>query len=122
MSVLSIILAILTTLFGGLNIFQFLFLRSTKKEYEAKAEKAATDSSEAKHDYLVKRLESVERLYKQQGDMFDAVRQDVLHMKLDLQEKDQKIIMYETEIKSLTTKVARLEEELQAYKVIKGKV
>lgn len=34
------ILGIVVALFGGLNIFQFIFLRVTKKEYEAKAEQA----------------------------------------------------------------------------------
>lgn len=34
------ILGLATALFGGLNIFQFIFLRVTKKEYEAKAEQA----------------------------------------------------------------------------------
>lgn len=112
------LLGVLATLFAGLNIFQFIFFRATKKEYEAKAEKAETDSSEAKHDYLVKRIESMEKLYQQQGEILDAVRAKVLALQQDVQERDQKIIKYESKITTLNDKVTKLEKEVQAYKTI----
>ena len=43
------LLTIAVALFGGLNIFQFIFLRATKQKYEAEASKAAT---EAKHERI----------------------------------------------------------------------
>ena len=128
----TILLTVLTVLFGGLNIFQFIFFRSTKKEYEAKAEKTAIESSDAKHDYLVKRVESMEQLYQKQGEVLDSVRKDVLRLTQDVQDRDTKIIKYESEIKSLRSnyeskieslnaKVTKLEKEVEAYKTISGK-
>lgn len=128
----TILLTVLTVLFGGLNIFQFIFFRSTKKEYEAKAEKTAIESSDAKHDYLVKRVESMEQLYQKQGEVLDSVRKDVLRLTQDVQDRDTKIIKYESEIKllrsnyeskieSLNAKVTKLEKEVEAYKTISGK-
>lgn len=128
----TILLTVLTVLFGGLNIFQFIFFRSTKKEYEAKAEKTAIESSDAKHDYLVKRVESMEQLYQKQGEILDGVRKEVLKLTQDVQDRDKKIIGYESEIKSLRTnyeskieslnaKVTKLEKEVEAYKTISGK-
>ena len=117
----TILLTVLTVLFGGLNIFQFIFFRSTKKEYEAKAEKTAIESSDAKHDYLVKRVESMEQLYQKQGEVLDGVRKEVLRLTQDVQDRDKKIIGYESEITSLNAKVTRLEKEVEAYKTINGK-
>jgi len=116
---LNILLGGLVAIFGGLNIFQFIFFRTTKKEYEAKAEKAATESSDAKHDYLVKRVESMEKLYQKQGEILDSVRQEVLRLQKDVEEKDRQIIKYEVQIKTLNDKVSQLDEELRAYKIIK---
>ena len=73
------------------------------------------------HDYLVKRVESMEQLYQKQGEVLDGVRKEVLRLTQDVQDRDKKIIGYESEISSLNAKVTKLEKEVEAYKTINGK-
>lgn len=120
-SALSILLGALATLFAGLNIFQFIFFRSTKREYEAKAEQAATEAKDAKHDYLEKRIESMEKMYSAQGEVLDNLRSQVLKLEEEKLASGKRIIQLEAENKSLTEKVERLEKEVEAYKTIRGK-
>lgn len=122
---MEIILGIAAALFAGLNIFQFIFLRSTKKEYEAKAqqakveaEKAETEAKDARHDYLVKRIESMEKMYNQQGEILDGLREKVLQLGEEKMQNEVRIRQLETENKELATKVDRLEAEVEAYKTI----
>lgn len=120
-TITSTILGAACALFAGLNIFQFIFFRSTKKQYEAKAEMAATDTSDAKHDYLVKRIESMEKLYLQQGQELDKMRSEYLRLNQDIMEKSQRIKKLESENETMGRKIKRMEEELQAYKTINRK-
>lgn len=122
---MEIILGIAAALFAGLNIFQFIFFRSTKKEYEAKAqqakveaEKAETEAKDARHDYLVKRIESMEKMYNQQGEILDGLREKVLQLGEEKLASEQRIKQLEAENKTLTAKVERLEAEVEAYKTI----
>ena len=112
------ILGIVSTLLVGLNIFQFIFWRSTKKEYEAKAQQAETEANDARHDFLVKRIESMERMYNQQGEILDGLREKVLQLGEEKLASEQRIKQLEAENKTLTAKVERLESEVEAYKTI----
>lgn len=67
---LDTILAILTALFGGANILQFLFYRATKKKYEADADKASTaaahdklDLHQDQYDYVNAQLSKIQEEY-----------------------------------------------------------
>lgn len=115
---MEIILGIAAALFAGLNIFQFIFFRSTKKEYEAKAQQAETEANDARHDFLVKRIESMERMYNQQGEILDGLREKVLQLGEEKLASEQRIKQLEAENKTLTAKVERLEAEVEAYKTI----
>ena len=108
----------MTTLLAGLNIFQFIFFRATKKEYEAKASQAETEAKETRHDYLVKRIETMEKMYNQQGEILDGLREKVLQLGEEKLASEQRIKQLEAENKTLTAKVERLETEVEAYKTI----
>lgn len=120
-TVISTILGAGCALFAGLNIFQFIFFHSTKKQYEAKAEKVATDTSDAKHDYLVKRIESMEKLYLKQGEELDKMRSEYLLLSQELMEKSQRIKNLEAQNESMRLEVESMKEELQSYKTINKK-
>ena len=112
------IIGIVTTLLAGLNIFQFIFFRATKKEYEAKASQAETEAKETRHDYLVKRIETMEKMYNQQGEILDGLREKVLQLGEEKLASEERIKQLESENKTLTAKVERLEAEVEAYKTI----
>lgn len=115
------LLIILTGLFGGLNIFQFIFLRSTKKEYQARAEKAALDAKDARFESLQKQIQNMEELYRNQGDILKQVRMELLEISKKKMESDQRVTQLEEENKALSEKVSRLEREVEAYKTITQK-
>lgn len=113
---------------GGLGgIFYF---RPRLREAKAGADKAHTEAARERNEYLLGRIESMERLYKQQGDMLDEVRQQVLELKekamdresviSDLKEENRaltdKVEKLKAENAELSEKVARLEEEVASYR------
>lgn len=64
------ILSVLLALLGGVNIFQFLFLRATKKKYEAEARAAETaaehgrvDLQQDQYDYVNSQLSKIQQEY-----------------------------------------------------------
>lgn len=115
------LLGILAALFGGLNIFQFIFFRYTKKEYWARAEQAAIEAKDARFEFLQKQINDMEALYKKQGDELNAVREELLRVSKDKLESDKKVAQLEMEKKTLEEKVDRLAREVEAYKTISGK-
>jgi chromosome segregation ATPase len=112
------VFGIATTVLAGLNVFQFVFWKSTKKEYEAKASQAETEANDARHDFLVKRIESMEKMYNQQGEILDGLREKVLKLSEEKLASNQRIQQLESENKALTAKVEKLEAEVEAYKTI----
>lgn len=63
-------LTILSILLGGVNIFQLIFLRTTKKRYEAEAKKAdaeaeqmRTDLHQDQYDYVNEQLSKIQQEY-----------------------------------------------------------
>ena len=64
------ILSVLVALLGGVNIFQLFFYRSTKKRYEAEAEKVKTaadhdrlDLHQDQYDYVNAQLTKIQQEY-----------------------------------------------------------
>ena len=114
------ILGTVATILAGLDIFQFFFFRSTKRRYEAEAEKAKIESEQTRSDYLEKRIESMEKMYSQQGDLLDRLREQVLQLSEENLENKQTIQRLESEKKTLSEKVEKLETEVQAYRTIRG--
>ena len=114
------ILGTVAALLGGLDIFQFLFYRSTKKKYEADAEKAKIESEQTRNDFLEKRIESMEKLYFEQGAVVDKLRERVLQLSEENLANKQLIQQLEAEKKTLADKVEKLEAEVQAYRTIRG--
>lgn len=114
---------VLTALGGSLTglIGSIVYFRPKLKEMKAGASKAETEAADAKVKYLVERVESIEKLYAEQGKALDDVRLKVLTLTNDVQERDQRIVQLETENKALKTQVNRLEKEVSAYKTIAGK-
>ena len=114
---------VLGALGGSLTAFigSILYFRPKLKEAKANANKADTEAADARLNSLLGRIESAEKLYKQQGEMLDSVREKVLQLGQELQEKNQRIVLLESENKTLTTKVNQLEKEVAAYKTISGK-
>lgn len=66
----EIILAVIAAILGGCNIFQFLFLRDTKRRYAAEASEAATaakhsqvDLQQDQFDYVNTQLSKIQKEY-----------------------------------------------------------
>jgi len=106
------LLGILAALFGGLNIFQFIFFRYTKKEYWARAEQAAIEAKDARFDSLQKQINDMESLYKQQGEELSAVRTELLKVTKEKMDSDRRVTQLEYENQALKEKVDRLEHKL----------
>ena len=106
------LLGILAALFGGLNIFQFIFFRYTKKEYWARAEQAAVEAKDARFDSLQKQINDMESLYKRQGEELSAVRKELLEVTKAKMESDKRVSQLEFENQALKEKVDRLENKL----------
>lgn len=97
------LLSIIAALFGGLNIFQFLFFRSTKKKYEAEANKAQVEAAHGRvdlqqdqYDYVNAQLTKIQTEYYALADKYRAT------MTEHLQEIDGKC----NEIATLKSKLA----------------
>lgn len=115
---ISTVLGIVAVLFGGLNIFQFLFFRSTKKEYEAQAAQAEIKAKDARFESLQRQIDNMESLYRSQGEELKSVREELLDITRKKMESDKRVAQLEVENNSLKEKVARLEKEVEAYKLI----
>lgn len=118
---IEILLGGLVALFAGLNIFQLFAFKSFKEKYVAEAEKAEAEASADKQFALERRLESIEKLYTEQGKVIDDLRARVLTLGQEKMERDEKIIKQEQTIKVLSMRVDELTKEVEAYRVITKK-
>lgn len=118
MELLDIILSALVALFAGLNIFQIFSFRAYKKKYQAQAEMEEAVAYSEKQTALEKRLESVERLYSEQGRLLDKLREEQLKLSQEKYEKQQLIVKLEGEITLLNEKLSNMSRQLEAYKTI----
>ena len=114
----NILLGGLVALFGGLNVFQFIFFRATKKEYAAKAEQAVVEATDARFASLQKQINDMEDLYRAQGESLKTVREELLEISKKKMESDQRVSQLELENAALKAKVEKLEQEVNAYKII----
>ena len=118
---LNVILGGLVALFGGLNIFQFIFIRSTKKKYEADGEKAKTEADESKQSSLERRLAALENLYAEREQIVDNLRREILNLSAEKFENEKRILLLENENRTLNEKFVQLSKRLEAYETINGK-
>lgn len=105
----------LVTGIGGI-----LYIRPRLKSEHAGASKAATEANEAKFDLLVKRVQSMEELYQQQGSVMDKMRKHQLDLETEVQSLKAHGIALEAENKSLREAMSRVEEENSALKTQLG--
>ena len=114
---------IITAIGGSITglIGSILYFRPKLHEAKAGASKAETEASDAKVKYLIERVESVEKLYAQQGVALDEVRAKVLLLTSEVQEREQRIVQLEAENKDLRQKVDFLAKEVEAYRTITQK-
>lgn len=118
---LNILLGAFVALFAGINIFQFFAFRAYKKKYKAEAEKDEALAAAEKQSALEQRLESIEKLYIEQGKIIDDLRQQVLTLGQEKMERDEKIIRLEKDNATLAKRVDELTKEVEAYRVIASK-
>lgn len=100
------LLTIAVALFGGLNIFQFIFLRSTKQKYEAEASKASTEAKHVcidlyqdQYDYVNAQLTKIQEEYYALADRYRSTMSE--HLK---------------EIDSKCNEIAQLKSKLSYFK------
>jgi len=118
---INILLGGLATLFAGINIYQLFAFRAYKKKYQMEAEKDEAIAAAEKQSALEQRLESIEKLYVEQGKIIDDLRQRVLTLGQEKMERDEKIIRLEQDNATLTRRVDELTKEVEAYKTINHK-
>lgn len=118
---INILLGGFVALFAGLNIFQLITFRAYKKKFKAEAEKDEALAAAEKQSALEQRLESIEKLYIEQGKIIDDLRQRVLTLGQEKMERDEKIIRLEKDNATLTKRVDELTKEVEAYRVIASK-
>lgn len=93
---------------GGSSI---LYFRPRLKE--AKVGAAKTQSQ-----YLEERIDSIGKLYAEQGKKVDELCSQVTDLKIKVLDKEARIATLESENKQLKQKIQGMEEELSAYRVI----
>lgn len=101
-------------------LYDLFSVRPRLKAARADARKAETEAADASVKYLVDRIESVERLYKEQGELLDGFRKRQLEIEKELSEKNSKIASLEGENRALKAKVDKLEKESAEYKRTNG--
>lgn len=79
------ILSVLVALLGGVNIFQLLFYRATKKKYTAEAEKVTTEAMHGRldlhqdqYDYVNAQLTKIQGEYYELADKYRKTMTDHL--------------------------------------------
>ena len=118
MGTLDTILGIVAALFAGVSIWQFINFRRYKAKYAAEAEKDTAEAEESKQSALERRLASLEALYESQGAVIDGLRKEILTITTEKYASDKRNVELTAQVNSLEEKVAQLESELAAYKVI----
>lgn len=93
-----------------------LLLRSKLKEANAAASKAETAATDSRFDMLQKQINSMEELYRAQGDTLNQVRKELLDITKQKLLSDKKVNSLEVENSLLKEKVERLEKEVNTYK------
>lgn len=115
---------------GGLLtvVGSVVYFRPKLKEAKAAADKAQTEASVAEYAHLMERINTMEEMYKKQGEVIDELRAKLLKIGEEKFESDQKVIQYEQKviqyeekIDELTRRVDDLTRQVEAYKTITNK-
>ena len=81
-------LGIMTALLGGCNIFQLLFLRSTRRRYEAQTRRESTEAEHARidlqqdqYDYVSQQLSRIQTEYHELAERYRrAMTENLAHI------------------------------------------
>lgn len=101
------ILGVLTLLFGGLNIFQFIFIRATKKEYEAKAEQAKQEAAGVAADNESKAVATLRDAISELVKMNKEYADDKLTLNQKIDEMSEKMAAKDDAIATLLTMICK---------------
>ena len=85
------------------------YFRPRLQEAKAGASKASTEAKEAEFEFLRSRLDSIEKLYMEQGKALDQVRAEFIELSKQKAASDQKVAQLEIENKDLRDKIGALE-------------
>ena len=112
--------AIIGALSGGILtlVSAIIYFRPKLKEAKAEASKAETEASAMEYSHLLERIRTMEELYKQQGELIDGLRQELLALGQEKFQSDQRVIALEKENEQLVKRVDELATEVEAYKII----
>lgn len=112
--------AIIGALGGGIITFvsTILYFRPKLKEAKAEASKAETEASAAEYAHLLERINSMDEMFKKQGEIVDDLHEQLLKLKEEKFSCAQKVLELEKENERLTKRVDELAAEVEAYKVI----
>lgn len=110
--------AIIGALAGGILtlVSTILYFRPKLREAKAEASKAETEASAAEYSHLLERIKNAEDMYKQQGEMLDELRTQLLAKSKENYDLRDKMQQLENENRELTKKVDSLTKDVQAYK------
>lgn len=114
---------IVSALGGGLMtvLGSILYFRPKLKEAQASAKIAETEAEKKNHDYLLERIESMERLFNEQGLALDKLRMSMITLSEEKQRSDERVFQLEAENRTLKHKVECLEHEISTYRQTKVK-
>lgn len=117
--------AIVGALSGGLltALGGIFYLKSRLKKEGAEADLAQLEASKAEYAHLLERITNAEKMYAQQGEVINDLREQVLKLSAEKFESDQKVQVLTAESKrlkaeneSLRLRVDELAAEVDAYK------
>lgn len=114
---------ILSALGGSVitGVGSIIYFRPKLKEAKAAASKAETEASAAEYTHLLERINTMEELYKKQGEELDELRGKFLALGREKLASDETIMRIESENKILQGRVDKLTEEIKAYKTLINK-
>lgn len=107
MGTLEIILTAAAGLFGGLNILQFFFWRSTKKEYEARAEKAKQEAAGVATENESKAVATLKEAISELIKMNKEYADDKLTLNQKVDELNEKMAAKDDAIATLLTMICK---------------
>ena len=117
--------AIVGALSGGLltALGGIFYLKSRMQKEGAEADMAKTEASKAEYAHLLERIANAEKMYAQQGEVINDLREQVLKLSSEKFESDQKVQVLTAESRrlkaeneSLRMRVDELAAEVDAYK------
>lgn len=103
----STLSGILVVLFGGLNIFQFVFLKATKREYEAKADKAKHEAQSVKQQNESAAVQTLKEAIEKMTEINKDYANDKVEMERRVEEALERCVRKDDTIATLLTLVCK---------------